>query len=1066
MKNATMGNRMQNDETLVMLTLAGDQDAYEVLVRRYEQAVRSAALSVTHREFLAEDAAQDAFITAWIKLNYLREPSKFGAWICRIAKNCARNTVMRMRPYMSMDDPDFPEMADEATPDPAAEYTQREDERELHDSVDRLPTRVRLIIRLHYFEGLSVIEIAERLGISQGTVKWQLQDGRKRIRKDLCAMNEAWNDTLVQKVMKKVAELKLWESKNNKDGFETVYRDVLGEVEQLPESREKQHAKADVLMRGWWWIPGEQNDELLALIREAAQAGKNDEVMRFIVLREDEKLWGDARLAYIRDKQIPYLKENGFVLALASEYFSLGRAYFDRGDEGDLEKAKECYETVLRTVPASDEYHTYAKMEIESEALAKSKAYTALPESSYRTFAIIETYRREAAETLPIRTKGYHYGIGGLESYTYGSGKLLATASHHDGHFTLTNTGIGETHYASDGETSLTLLSHSETVSTPAGTFEGCEVWQSEYSAVIYTTYYKEGVGIIRQTVLDAEASESWVLCEYKTEGNGLLPLVLGNTWLYRMEDSNVFDAWTRYECTYADGTTAIVGGVESIIRHGYDKERWSDMVQQISNEYFCEVDGKHRVCDVTPAIARAEALAQTPLQKAYTRAAGAVARRIMAADPEFNPDHTATGHWNFFEFERIRRHDGMLTLSGYNSRWSFELKCMGVCGDASEPLLFNDIYGILQDAAQHLWSEEWTTQGTHQIEFLLWGRHAVRTTIETVRECEPVTVKAGTFDDCITLKLNIDGPKEGWSYRGGAKEYTLARGVGIIRTVNDYAQETKKAIYELVSYYGTGEGYMPIEDGMTRRFEAQGLTDGFVGYADYAFTMSESGMLYIIADRCGIRNLPPPITDYESILGEQIEDQLWDDKKHAESRLQNDVNNFNLLLHYLFRNHRGLGEPHRTSAWHKHRCRMLESLTMDGSVPPALQGFYAYFHFAAACATFGRGKDYFDEGYALLERAFELFDQWVTIPDGEALSIGDGSFSADIKMIKGKNLLVLPDGSRVTCEDVIYSAWNDGSIMYRGMTAAHGWEWFNGVRNEEKFKAYIERARKFVEKK
>ncbi len=1066
MKEQVYGNRACDDETLVMLTLAGDQDAYETLVRRYEKAVRNAALSVTHREFLAEDAAQDAFITAWIKLNLLREPQKFGAWVCRIAKNCAKNTVMRMRPYMSMDDSDFPEIADEADQNPAELHANREDSRELHDSIDRLPERVRQIIRLHYFEGLSVIEIAEQLGLSQGTVKWQLHDGRKRIRKDLCAMNEAWNDTLVQKVMKKVAELKLWESKNNKDGFETVYRDILGEVEDLPESREKQHAKADVLLRGWWWIPGEQNDALLSAIREAAEAGKNDEVMRFIVLREDEKLWGDARLAYIRDKQIPYLKENGFVLALASEYFHLGRAYFNRGEEGDLEKAKECYETVLRTVPASDEYHTYAKMEIESEALAKSEAYTALSESSYCTFAIIEAYRREATEALPIRTKGYHYSIGGLESFTYGAGKLLTAASHHDGRFTLTDAEVGVAHYASDGETSLTLISRGETVSTPAGTFEGCEVWQSEYDAIIYTTYYKEGVGIVKQTLLDAETSESWVLCEHKVTGSGLLPLVQGNTWLYRMADSNVFDAWTRYECTYADGTMAIIGGVESIIRHGYDEDRWSDMVQQIANDYFREVDGKHRVCDVTPAIERAEALAQTPLQKAYTRAAGAVARRIMACDPDFNPDHTATGHWNFFEFERIRRHDGMLTLSGYNSRWAFELKCMGANGNTDEPLLFNDIYGILQDATQHVWSEEWANEGTHRIEFLLWGRRAIQTTIETVRESAPITVKAGTFDDCITLKLNIDGPKEGWSYRGGVKEYTLARGVGIIRTVNDYAQETKKAIYELVSYDGTGEGYMPIENGMTRRFEAQDLTDGFVAYADYAFVESESGTLYAIGDRCGIRNLPPPVTSYDDIHGEQVEEQLWAAKQYDESRLQCDVNNFNLLLHYLYRPNRSLGKPHRATAWHKHRCRVLESLTMDGSVPPALQGFYAHFHFAAACSTFGCGKDYFEEGYALLEKAFSLYEQWVAIPDGEPLSIGDANFSADIKMIKGKNLLVLPDGSRITCEDVIHTAWNDGSVMYRGMTAAHGWEWFNGVREEEKFKTYVERARKFVENK
>ena len=67
----------QTDETLVMLTLAGEQDAYEVLVRRYQRAVVSAAASVTHNPFMAEDAAQDAFVTAWMKLDTLQEPQKF-----------------------------------------------------------------------------------------------------------------------------------------------------------------------------------------------------------------------------------------------------------------------------------------------------------------------------------------------------------------------------------------------------------------------------------------------------------------------------------------------------------------------------------------------------------------------------------------------------------------------------------------------------------------------------------------------------------------------------------------------------------------------------------------------------------------------------------------------------------------------------------------------------------------------------------------------------------------------------------------------------------------------------
>ena len=93
----------ETDQTLVMLTLAGEQQAYEVLVTRYQKTVIAAAASVTKNHFMAEDAAQDAFVTAWMKLNVLQDPQKFAPWVCRIAKNCAINMITRYRGFMPLD---------------------------------------------------------------------------------------------------------------------------------------------------------------------------------------------------------------------------------------------------------------------------------------------------------------------------------------------------------------------------------------------------------------------------------------------------------------------------------------------------------------------------------------------------------------------------------------------------------------------------------------------------------------------------------------------------------------------------------------------------------------------------------------------------------------------------------------------------------------------------------------------------------------------------------------------------------------------------------------------------
>ena len=130
--------------------------------------------------------------------------------------------------------------------------------------------------------------------------------------------------------MNKVEEIKLWQIMSDKSGFAAVYSDVLAEVENLPECKDKYHALADVLARGWWWLPGKKNEDLFARIKEAALIGKNDEIMRFILTREDEEYSGQKRIEFMRDVQIPALEKAGFVGALAYEHYRLGEKYMEK----------------------------------------------------------------------------------------------------------------------------------------------------------------------------------------------------------------------------------------------------------------------------------------------------------------------------------------------------------------------------------------------------------------------------------------------------------------------------------------------------------------------------------------------------------------------------------------------------------------------------------------------------------------------------------------------------------------------------------------------------------------
>lgn len=1045
----------QNDETLVMLTLAGEPSAYEVLVARYEGRVLSAALSVTRQRFMAEDAAQDAFVAAWMKLDTLREPEKYGVWVCRIAKNCAKNMVVRFRSFLPLEAADGLPAWNDIDGDPAAYYASSEEKKELRKSISGLPVKVRQVIYLHYFENLSIVEIADRMRVSAGTVKWQLHDGRKRIRRELCAMNEKWNDTLVQRVMKKVEELKQWQVKNSKDGFSSVYAGVLREVEELPESKEKYHALADMLMCGWWWLPGEKNDAVFARMKEAAELGHNDEVMEVIVGKEDEKLYGQHKIEWIRDKQIPWLEQAGFVRTLAREWFWLGYAYFENGQQ---DEGFAAYKKVLSLLEPSDINYAQALAAIRMEERIYGE-YRDLDSRKYQLRAYGEEYRWIDGAIRHWRQ--HWYSRGRQRSANMDADEVFRNASYCDGFFMVDGMSLGETHIGSDG-TTLTFAGDAETVTAPCGEFDNCRLWVTCYRCVVYRTWYKEGVGIVRQEQLCGGNTEVRLLKRFHiVGGKGPLPCATGNTWVYTAGyDETVMHQEARFVMCYADEQTVFLSMYGEAMRFRYDETSWLDMIQQIRSEYCQETDTGSRICDVSYPIRRAEELAATPLQKAYTKAACSVARRIMETNPTFCQGYTATGHWNFFEYSLISNRDGRLLLDR-EYRFSFEWKDCDSLGIAGEPLLHNDILGILQDATGCIWSEEWKAGASPLVEYILWGNRPIRTQVRC-ETAESITTKAGTFKNCLKVSLSVSGMTDGWCYRGGEKEYYFADGVGIVRTVSLLCGGTKKAVYELTSYEGTGEGFMPFTDGMVRRYDAIGMTDGFVGSVEYSCVIDSYGHPVLFTDRTGIRKRLEAITQYRLIEGEQWEERLENEGRHEESCLRHDVNTFHLLEHFLGRPTRYWGFPKKAVAWNKCRLQLLEHFSPDGEIPPAWMGFAAITAFRTGCALFGVGEK--EEGYRFLETAFSLAEKWLRYPNGELLAVGDPLIFGGVRLVKGEELIELPDGTR---EPVSYDWLFTFHIeeMYYGMTALHGWEWFDSVRQEERFRACIERVKLWMEK-
>lgn len=172
---------MESDSQLVDRAQGGDQQAFAELVRRHSARVFRLAVSILGREFTAEaeDVTQDVFLKVHHAIASFRGEAEFSSWIYRIAFNRAVNLKARVR-FRS---PHADETAlDSAVtphpgPDRQAETAQRE--RALAECIRTLPEVYQAALRLYYWLGAGVAEVAELLGVPENTAKSYLHRARQ-----------------------------------------------------------------------------------------------------------------------------------------------------------------------------------------------------------------------------------------------------------------------------------------------------------------------------------------------------------------------------------------------------------------------------------------------------------------------------------------------------------------------------------------------------------------------------------------------------------------------------------------------------------------------------------------------------------------------------------------------------------------------------------------------------------------------------------------------------------------------------------------------------------------------
>jgi RNA polymerase sigma-70 factor (ECF subfamily) len=158
-----------------------DDEAFAELVRRYRDKVFRLALSILGQEFAgeAEEVAQEVFVRAYHGLKSFRGESQFGSWLYRIAFNQALNLKARVR-YRA------PHVTEEALAStPATSHTPLERleaerrRRAVAECISELPEVYQSALRLHYWMGASVADIATLIGVPENTVKSYLHRARR-----------------------------------------------------------------------------------------------------------------------------------------------------------------------------------------------------------------------------------------------------------------------------------------------------------------------------------------------------------------------------------------------------------------------------------------------------------------------------------------------------------------------------------------------------------------------------------------------------------------------------------------------------------------------------------------------------------------------------------------------------------------------------------------------------------------------------------------------------------------------------------------------------------------------
>jgi RNA polymerase sigma-70 factor, ECF subfamily len=183
---AELEGEQENPERLVTHALQGDQQAFSDIVDQYSTLMlRTASMIVGDRD-IAEDVVQDAFIQAWHHLADLRTAGALRPWLMRIVVNQCISFKRRLARSTAFVRQALSEQETDLVAQIADDYKGlMERDWDLAHAIENLPVKQRVAIVLHYYNGMTLPEMADTLHISENTLKKRIQAALTNLRRVL-----------------------------------------------------------------------------------------------------------------------------------------------------------------------------------------------------------------------------------------------------------------------------------------------------------------------------------------------------------------------------------------------------------------------------------------------------------------------------------------------------------------------------------------------------------------------------------------------------------------------------------------------------------------------------------------------------------------------------------------------------------------------------------------------------------------------------------------------------------------------------------------------------------------